>query len=140
MSTANPANHPFSKTKRLSRSITAGRIKQVNQFAISGTVEAGGPQAPYAGYVHNGTRPHVIRARPDNPTGMLRFLWVKHPSSSGNAYLQAPPSAGARGVLSTRGASSTHFVGPRVNHPGSRPKPFLIVAAREVFGVEAVRR
>lgn len=61
----------------------------------------------YATAVHQGSRPHEIRAR--NPSGNLKFYWTKRQVS---------------------------FVGPKVNHPGS-PKhppgvgnPFLVNALK----------
>src|SRR4029450_12796751 len=54
-----------------------------------------GSELPYAIYVHQGTDPHVIRARNG---GNLKFFWRK------------------RGVL---------FTGPKVNHPGQPDQPFL---------------
>lgn len=55
--------------------------------------------------VHQGTRPHLIRAR--NPTGHLAFFW---------------PKVG-------------HTVYPRqVRHPGIKANPFLTDALQKVFG------
>lgn len=134
-------NHPYSKTGNLRRSIRAGRIVDVNQWAISGSVEAGGPEAPYAKFVHEGTRAHIIRARPDNPTGVLRFLWVTRSVSTHK--LLGPAKGGTRRAVTQhsihddeKGWVATH----EVHHPGGRPKPFLIVAARRVVGPVDVRR
>lgn len=65
------ANHH--KTGKLMRSIHAQPIKTLRGGKrVYGTVEAGSRLAPYAGFVHNGTRPHVIRGRNG---GMLDFWW-----------------------------------------------------------------
>ena len=53
----------------------------------------------YAKYVHNGTKPHIIRPR--RPDGMLRFYWrkvnanvsfrsVNHPGQKGKNFLVGP--------------------------------------------------
>jgi len=59
--------------------------------------------ARYAAAVHGGTRPHVIRPR--NPAGRLSFEW---PKAGGRVFLR------------------------RVNHPGTRARPFLTNAAARV--------
>lgn len=62
-----------------------------------------GSDVSYAGYVHDGTRPHQIRPR--NPGGALRFRM------------------GGRIVFARV-----------VNHPGTRARPFLDQALREIAG------
>ena len=61
----------------------------------TGRIEAGGATAPYAPLHETGTRPHEIRAR---RVPDLVFWWEKV------------------GAL---------FVGKKVNHPGTRPYPFM---------------
>lgn len=56
-------------------------------------------------WVHEGTRPHVIRPR--NPEGHLVFFWPK--------------------VMAT-------VVTKQVFHPGIRSNPFLVKALHQVFG------
>jgi hypothetical protein len=146
--TSKEANHPYSRTGNLRRSITAGAIKAVNQYAIRGSVDAGGPIAPYAKFVHEGTRRHIIRARPDNPTGLLRFMWVNRGTYTRTELRQVHLSSGEgrRGSMQTaafdvqRPYAPRLVVTPLVNHPGNRPKPFLVVAARRVVGPVDVRR
>lgn len=113
--TANKRNFPFSKSKRMSASIRATAVKGVNQHAVSGSVQAGGPSAPYARFVHEGTKRHVIRARSSNPSGLLSF--------NGTNELTGQ-------VVRV----------PAVDHPGGQAKPFLVVAARRVVSVPVRRR
>ncbi len=60
---------------------------------------------PYARYVEEGTRPHVIAAR---RKPLLRFYWTRH---------------------------GFWFAGKKVNHPGTKPRPFMRHAG-EVGGVK----
>lgn len=59
--------------------------------------------APYAKFVHEGTRPHVIRAR---NARALRFFWERQGK-----------------VVTLR----------QVNHPGTAPNPFLTRAMNRVW-------
>lgn len=86
------------KTSNLSRSITLG---QVSASAV--TIEA---QAPYAGYVEHGTRPH--RITPKNAKA-LRF---------------APSKAGRRLTGTPRTGASVVFA-MSVEHPGTKAQPFM---------------
>lgn len=145
--TSRRTNHPYSKTGNLTRSIERTPIRDVNQHSVKGSVTAGGPIAPYARFVHEGTRPHIIRARPENPTGMLRFYWVRR----GDFTKALHHDAAGRFTTADRAMKTVHFtggysengslfIGPSVRHPGSRPKPFLLKAARDVTGYTAVRK
>jgi len=60
----------------------------------------------YAAAVHEGARPHVIRAR---RASLLRFYWPK--------------------------VGRVVFF-PKVNHPGNRPNPFLSNAAHRVASAD----
>lgn len=127
---SNKHNHPYSKTGRLARSISAGPIKGVNQYAVKGTVEA---TAPYAKFVHEGTRAHVIRARPG---GKLRFVWtgrtrteVKWVTRRNRSGINAPFAT----KVSVPDDDKTVVV-DSVRHPGAKAKPFLRIAARRVTG------
>lgn len=65
------------KTGRLRRSIQPYRgrsanVRMVGPTTIAGTVSAGSRLAPYARFVHEGTRPHMIRPR--KPGGSLSFV------------------------------------------------------------------
>ena len=87
------------RTGRLRASIHADPPRFVSPMLVSAPVTA---SAPYARYVHEGTRPHVIRARRG---GALRFHWDK---------------VGREVFFAS------------VQHPGSRANPFMMTAARRV--------
>lgn len=63
-------------------------------------------KAPYAVYVHEGTAPHVIGP---SSAPRLVFFWVK------------------------KGRTFVGRVGQTVNHPGTKPDPFLELALEEVM-------
>lgn len=67
------------------------------------------------GYVDKGTEPHVIRPKPDNPTG---FLWFKAPS---NAKTTPNVLGSFKGGLAS---GARLFRAQEVNHPGTRPRNF----------------
>jgi HK97 gp10 family phage protein len=79
-------------------------------LTVSGTV---GSPLEYAVYVHEGTRPHEIRAR--TPGGTL--TWKAGPGSGEN---RPGPRMYAR----------------RTFHPGTRPQPFLRKAMEDVLATE----
>ncbi|QRE81831.1 hypothetical protein F1734_17335 [Rhodococcus ruber] len=87
------------RTGNLGRSIQEDPIVFSGPFRVTSGVTA---TASYAAAVHEGTRPHVIRAR--------------------NARALAFPGAGGRTVFRRS-----------VNHPGTRPRPFLRNAAEQVI-------
>lgn len=86
------------RTGYLGRSIVEDPIVWEGPFRLKTGVTA---TASYAAAVHEGTRPHVIRARPG-------------------------------GTLAFKVGGNTVFA-QSVNHPGTRPRPFLTNAAREVI-------
>jgi len=142
--TSQQALFPYSKTGNMRRSIqrsSAKSLVSVNQAAVRGAVTAGSRRAPYTKYVHNGAARHVIHARPSNPTGMLRFTWKK----AGHYTRDVTRTDPKTGLDVTRSEQFRYadrlFIGPSVSHPGSKPKPFLVVAARDVtgYGVRRVR-
>ena len=139
------SNLEYSKpSKRLMHSIQKSKVKDLNQSAVYGTVSAGSARAPYARYVHNGTRPHVIYARPENKSGMLRFHWAKRMTIVNPGYRKQKPGLGDD-IYATHAApvfrlNPGEFIGPMVGHPGNRPNPFLVKAAAAVTGYRAVRR
>lgn len=97
------------KTHNLQHTIRPGIIT-----AVSGQIMAGGKDGVgYAQAVEFGTRAHVIV-----PRNRKALAW------GGDRRLS--------GSLRT-GAKATNFA-TRVNHPGSRPKPYLIPGAKQ--GVE----
>lgn len=62
----------------------------------------------YARYIEEGTKPHVIEAR---RAPVLRFFWTRH---------------------------GMWFAGKKVNHPGTKPRPFFKHAG-EVGGIQLER-
>lgn len=94
------------RTGNMGRTIGTDPMQPTGPFSMSGSVFAGGPQAPYTVPVHEGSKPHIIRAR---RAPMLSFYWAK---------------VGHR----------VQF--PFVRHPGSKARPFLRNAALEVVGAD----
>lgn len=88
-----------SRTGRLRASIVARRAQDVSGRFVSGWEVSA--TAPYAAFVHQGTRPHVILPRRRQ---FLRFQ-----------------------------VGGTFVFARRVQHPGTRPRPFLMDAARAVI-------
>ncbi len=84
------------RTGRLRASI---RAEEPRIFSLRGSVKVGS-DLEYAGFVNDGTRPHIIRPR---RAQVLRF------------------TVGGRTVFAKV-----------VHHPGTRPRPFLDRALREV--------
>lgn len=90
------------RTGNLARTI---RVESVDLHAQRVTVVAGGTQRiGYAAYVEFGTRPHEIV-----PVRRRALAW------GGDRRLSGSLRSGSR---------PTHFA-RRVNHPGTRPQPFL---------------
>lgn len=74
-----------------------------------------GTNVDYALFVHEGTRPHIIRPRTKKA---LAFVW---PNAPGNI-------AAGRPKRSKRGKSGPFVVLAYVQHPGTRARPFLVDA------------
>ena len=89
---------------------------------VAGTVET---RAKYTEYVHNGTRPHKIYPK---GKGALAFDWPK--VGMRTIVPRKPTGTGVR-TSKTRGP---YFVIGKgyVNHPGTRARPFLMDALRQV--------
>lgn len=94
-------------TGNLRRSIKRSAVHTAG-MVLSGEVEA---TADYAAAVHEGTRPHVIRPR--------------------TATVYGPHPKGAPTALKFSVGGRTLFR-KVVNHPGTRPRPFLRNAAEHV--------
>lgn len=94
------------RSGNLGRTIAEIPAKPTGPFSVSTGVTAGGRDAPYAIPVHEGSRPHIIRAR---RAPMLRFFWEK---------------AGRNVAFRS------------VNHPGVAPRPFLRNAALRVAATD----
>lgn len=103
------------KTSHLGRSISPGSYG--NDFAI---VQA---TAGYAAYVELGTRPHVIR-----PKRKKALAW-----SAGGTRLSGRPTRAAR-----RGGAMAFA--RKVNHPGTKPQPYLVPGAKAALNKVGVRR
>lgn len=68
------------KTGRLVASIRVGRHGRWGggiATAVGANPSSGSPVIGVAMWQEEGTRPHIIRARPDNPTGHMTFFWPK---------------------------------------------------------------
>lgn len=83
------------KTGNLGRSIREDDQLMVGPFVVTGGVSAGGLEADYALYVHEGTRPHMIFPR--RPGGTLAFevdgrtvfaRSVHHPGTRARPFLR----------------------------------------------------
>lgn len=85
-------------TGRMAQAIKEDPIVADGPFRVTGGVTS---HAPYSRFVHQGTRPHVIRPR---NASALKF------------------NVGSRTVFATS-----------VNHPGTRPRPFLTNAVARVL-------
>jgi hypothetical protein len=88
---------------------TAGRLKRSikvyrHQRYTKGQTIRIGTSVPYAKYVHEGTRPHIIT--PNRADGALVFV----------------PKGGTRVVITKK-----------VNHPGSRPNRFLTDNVKYIY-------
>lgn len=102
------------KTGHLGRSIVRGRISGNSAEVIA--------NAGYAAYVEYGTRPHVI-----TPKRARVLAW---PANAGGRRLTGRPRAGAAMRFSKR-----------VNHPGTKPQPFLLPAGRSALhkaGIQSI--
>lgn len=93
------------KTGYLARSIVPGSL--TNTFAIVSAT------AGYAAYVELGTRPHVIR-----PKRKRVLAWP----ANGSARLSGRVRSGGSLVFARR-----------VNHPGTRAKPYLVPGAKKAL-------
>lgn len=82
------------RTGRLRDSIHTSPPRKLSMWTVEGRVTA---SAPYAKFVHEGTRPHIIRAR---NAQALRFYWpvmgrvvffkqVSHPGTGATPFLRA---------------------------------------------------
>jgi HK97 gp10 family phage protein len=86
-------------TGRLAQAIKEDPITSDGPFRVTGGVTS---HAPYSAFVHQGTKPHVIRPR---NASALKF------------------QMGGKTVFAKS-----------VNHPGTRPRPFLTKAVERVLG------
>lgn len=99
------------KTGNLGRSIAPGEFTGSAAFVRA--------RAAYAAYVEKGTRPHVIVPR---NARALRF-----PASGVSTTLGGRVRTGEVARLGT----GAYVFAMKVNHPGTKPKPFLEPGARK---------
>jgi len=91
------------RTARLKTAIRADAVHRSGPWKIDGGVSV---DVPYAAAVHEGARPHIIRAR---RAPVLSFFW---------------PKVGRQVFFKS------------VNHPGNRPNPFLSNAVHRVASAD----
>lgn len=92
------------KTGNLGRSIVPGNYSRDRAIVKA--------KANYAAFVELGTRPHVIR-----PRNKKMLSW---PASKADARLSGPVRKGGKRVFARK-----------VNHPGTKPQPFLLPGAKK---------
>lgn len=101
------------KTGNLGRSIHIASVTDTSAVVVA--------SANYAGFIEYGTRPHVI-----TPTHGKVLAW---PSSSSGRRLSGSPRKAMYGPkAASLGGWSYAAV---VHHPGTRPYPFMLPAARQ---------
>lgn len=95
---------------------------RARRTSVSGIVQT---RVKYATFVHNGTKPHIIRAR---RAGALRFFWPK----VGLVTVVPKLKGGLTGVVRTKHGSYFRIGKGFVNHPGTKARPWLYEALRHV--------
>lgn len=93
------------KTGNLGRSIHLGAVTETTADTVA--------SASYAADVEFGTRPHVIVPRNKK---VLRF-----------------PAAGSSKTLSGRLRGGSYAFAKKVNHPGTRPQPYMVPGAQRAM-------
>ena len=104
---------------------------RVRRTYVAGRVTVG---AKYAEMVHNGTPPHTIQAK---RAKALSFKWAKV-----GGVRVVVPKGGAKGPTGLRkGKKGVTFVITKgfVRHPGTRSRPWLYRALREVATLEGFK-
>lgn len=98
---------------------------RVSRATVVGRVEV---SARYAGFVHDGTSPHVIRPK---AAKALAFTWTR----KGGVRVVVPKKGLARGptgLRKTKRGVVLYVAKGFVRHPGTKPRPWLFRALREV--------
>jgi hypothetical protein len=115
-----------------------GNLRAANQMtmrarrtSVTGTVEN---RTKYATVVHNGSRPHTIAAKRKKA---LAFMWAK----KGGVQVIVPKKPGGGTGLRKSKTGKVHlWVGKGfVRHPGTRARPWLDDALREVARARGYR-
>lgn len=87
---------------------------------------------PIGELVAGGTRPHIIRPRPDNPWQRLFFYETEGsftmPSGEKRAFVRVQRGKKAGHTSITAGRDAL-IVAREVHHPGTKPNPFMAEAA-----------
>lgn len=108
------ARLPVGTTRALSKSLFSSVSRQG-----TGVV---GAKAPHARLVHQGTRPHVIKAKKAGGLAFTAAVGMRLPTGT-----RGPKALyrAAGGRLTTVKRKSVATVRKSVHHPGAKPQPFL---------------
>jgi hypothetical protein len=115
-----------------------GNLANANQMtmkarrrSVTGTIQN---RTEYALAVHNGTRPHTISARRKKA---LAFMWAK---KGGLRVIVPKKPGGGTGIRRSKGGKSVLWIGKGfVRHPGTKARPFLDQALREMCAARGYR-
>ena len=106
-------NSTYSKEgKKLMNSIKSDGVSKIGSRNIRGSVSAGGAKAPYAKFVHDGTKPHRITAKPGK---LLVFQWENR---TGRVSTTVRVRAKNKSKNSYFGGSSVYSDLPGNSYPG----------------------
>lgn len=98
---------------------------RVSRTAVTGRIEN---RVKYDEYVQRGTEPHTIRAR---QAKALSFKWAK----AGGVRVVVPKKPTRWGGLRKGKTGTVLWIGKGyVNHPGTKARPYMYRALREVAG------
>lgn len=117
--------------------VRTGNLRGANQMtmkarrkSVTGTVEN---RTEYAVAVHNGTRPHTIAARRKKA---LAFMWAK----KGVRVIVPKKPGGGTGLRRSKSGKTVLWVGKGfVRHPGTKARPWLDQALREMCAARGYR-
>jgi hypothetical protein len=117
-------HHRFSQAPGHTGQLVRSVQQDVEQSGLSGKVWLEESVAPYGKYVHDGTKPHVIR-----PKNKAALFFVK----GGQKWFVPKQAYGEGGYLrevwrDLKNAGANIVGKGYVNHPGTKPDPFLFQA------------
>jgi hypothetical protein len=99
--------------------------------SVTGTISNA---TEYAVAVHNGTRPHTIAARRKKA---LAFMWGR--KGGMQTFVPKKPGGGT-GVRKSKSGKTIFWIGKGfVRHPGTKARPFLDEALREMSRIRGYR-
>jgi hypothetical protein len=101
---------------------------RVTRTSCTGRIEVG---AKYAEYVHDGTPPHNIAA---NRANALSFRWGR---MGGVRTVVPKKGQGPTGLRKTKKGVIFYIAKGYVRHPGTKARPWLFKALKEVAGPES---